>query len=175
MGPMQGNWGSIDFNSISAGMGGERGPHDDLESLGWVLCHALFGDLPWFKYTADAWEIGMWKSEAVALARCQVQQAKEQVRRKGWGSFGPRWSYLADMPRELDRFLHLCWDKAQVDKCCWLAGADEDSCCPPDYQELAALLGGQEGLENEEMERLDLEHFNEEVVPLLDLADLRGG
>lgn len=156
--PMKGTWGSIDFNSIHSAGGGERGPHDDLESLGWVLCHALMGDLPWFKCTRDAWEVGMWKGEAVAAACRQVQEAKEQVRRRGWGSFGLQWVHLREMPAELNAFLQLCWKGARR--------------CLPDYRAFAVLLGTREAVDVDEMEEIDLDIFNENVVPLMDLADL---
>uniref|UniRef100_A0A7S4VLA4 Casein kinase I n=1 Tax=Alexandrium monilatum TaxID=311494 RepID=A0A7S4VLA4_9DINO len=156
--PMDGRWGSLDFNSIRSAGGGERDPHDDLESLGWVLCHAFAGELPWFPFTVHAWEVGMWKGEAVDAACREVQQAKLQVRCRGWSSFGPSWAHLEDIPEQLSEYLRTCWT------------------CPrgraPDYAVLAELLGAPAGRDAEDMEEADLAFFNEEVVPLLDLADL---
>mmetsp|Transcript_59699 Transcript_59699/g.134557 ORF Transcript_59699/g.134557 Transcript_59699/m.134557 type:complete len:341 (-) Transcript_59699:89-1111(-) len=155
--PMKGTWGSIDFNPIRSADGGERGPFDDLESLGWVLCHAFAGDLPWFKYTRKAWEVGKWEPEAVATALQEVHTAKRQVQNRGWGAFGSKWVHLVDMPVQLNTFLQRCW-----------AGGGG----LPDYRQLEVILGGRESLDAEEREERDLASFNEEVVPLIDLADL---
>lgn len=156
--PMKGHWGSLDFNSIRSAGGGERDPYDDLEALGWVLCHAFSGDLPWFPCTLHAWEVGMWKGEAVTQACREVQEKKLQVRSKGWGSFGPKWSHLQEIPLALTAFLRVCWTRP--------GGA------LPDYAELAGLLGASSRMDPEDAEEADLAFFNEEVVPLLDLADL---
>mmetsp|Transcript_1429 Transcript_1429/g.4205 ORF Transcript_1429/g.4205 Transcript_1429/m.4205 type:complete len:340 (-) Transcript_1429:87-1106(-) len=156
--PMDGCWGSLDFNSIRSAGGGEREPHDDLESLGWVLCHAFAGDLPWFPFTVHAWEVGMWEGEAVSTACREVQEAKLRVRCKGWDSFGPQWAHLQEIPTPLNSFLRACWSRS---------GGPS-----PDYAALAQLLGAKRGVDAEEAEEADLVFFNEEVVPLMDLADL---
>lgn len=155
---MEATWGSLDFNSIRSASGGEREPFDDLECLGWVLCHAFAGELPWFPHTVDAWERGRWKRDAVAAALQKVREAKLQVRAKGWDSFGTEWKNVHDMPPALDKFLRTCWRKVGESL--------------PDYVEMAQLLEMRSGQDVLEAEEEDLTFFSEEVVPLLDLADL---
>lgn len=123
--PMQGDWGSLDYNSARSADGGVRGPHDDLESLGWVLCHGLFGDLPWFEWTRTAWESGEWKKRRESVAK-RIQRAKFNACEKGWARLGPAWRHFTQIPKQLQEFLQLC---------CRGEGQ-------PDYDFLSALLRG---------------------------------
>merc|ERR1712061_481643 len=88
--PMMQDWGSVDFNSIrSLNSCCQRGPCDDLESLGWVLCHGLFGDLPWFHWTEEAqWSGGDTGKVPRAKACQEVRREKAMLLAKGCTFFG---------------------------------------------------------------------------------------
>jgi len=132
-GAKRADFGSVDFNSIRTAEGGPRGPCDDLEALGWVLCHGLFGNLPWFQYTKQArWRHGK-LDEAQRPKVCgQVSQAKAALLDSGHTSFGPEWKHLAQMPLDLAEFLRRCGRRAE--------SYESDDIC--DYSEFIRLLGG---------------------------------
>jgi len=136
-GLVRADWGSVDYNSIRSADGGPegcpRGPHDDVESLGWVLCHWLYGELPWFEYTRQAhWKHGKLEPEERAQVCGRVKSAKAALLDAGVESFGKPWVHLAGLPPNLLDFLRLA-----------RAGGDSDNRDGiPNYSSLAMLLGG---------------------------------
>jgi len=149
-GPVRADYGSVDFNSIHSAEGGERGPYDDLESLGWVLCHGLFGDLPWFPYTSQAtWTQGKLSEKDRPVVCGQVRDAKAALVRCEVSSFGPLWAHLADMPQGLARFLRICGERGG------------DSIALPDYDELVDALNGGGAGTLESKEQRDAAQFQE--------------
>merc|ERR1712110_1105240 len=133
--PKRADFGSVDFNSIRSSEGGARGPYDDLESLGLVLCHGLFGDLPWFHFTKHAsWENGKLLDRQRPVVCGQVQQAKVALLDVGWNSFGSSWAHLAGIPVELVSFLCFCRDQGR--------SVADGGTAFPDYVACIAILGG---------------------------------
>mmetsp|Transcript_79184 Transcript_79184/g.245820 ORF Transcript_79184/g.245820 Transcript_79184/m.245820 type:complete len:577 (-) Transcript_79184:98-1828(-) len=142
------DFGSVDFNSIRSAEGGTRHPFDDLESLGWVLCHGLFGELPWFEFTKSAdWVNGKLGDRDRPLVCGQVQRAKATLIDEGWSSFGAEFRRLEEMPPDLLEFLRVCRQQG--------ASAGGSTSALPDYGALALLLGGRD-TSPEEAEEEDL-------------------
>jgi len=140
--PQRSDRGSLDYNSIRTAEGGVRGPYDDIESLGWVLCSALFGELPWFSYTSRAdWSHGARLKDEDRPVVCEhVRAAKASLLDDGIASLERKWAHLADIPSDLLDFLRLCRTN----------GANAEIAGRPDYIALAALLGGTNTEETEE-------------------------
>lgn len=149
-GPQRSDRGSLDYNSIRTAEGGVRGPYDDLESLGWVLCNGLFGDLPWFKYTSRAdWSHGSRLSDEDRPVVCEnVRAAKAALLDESLETLGQAWSHLAEIPSELLEYLRIC--RAH--------GSDAERASRPDYVALAATLGGANA-DDGEAELADLVHY----------------
>lgn len=155
---MKEDWGSVDFNSIRSAQGGRRGPYDDLESLGWVLAHGFFGELPWFEISRDTvWDgKGLWDFAFKSKAAKQVRDTKEKVVTQGFGSCGPEWNHLNYItPKGLATFITTCYEKA---------GKDADRDDTPNYAELAQALGGSIDMESEEE---DLNIFRRQMAALI--------
>mmetsp|Transcript_49155 Transcript_49155/g.110659 ORF Transcript_49155/g.110659 Transcript_49155/m.110659 type:complete len:338 (-) Transcript_49155:83-1096(-) len=145
------DFGTVDFNSIRSSDGGPRGPSDDLESLGWVLCHGLLGDLPWFTFTKKArWSGGKLLQEDRELVCGQVKSAKLDVLYSDADVFGPEYRHMRRMPEELGNFLRLAH-----------RGAKQGSGFP-DYRALEALLGGGYFGDPMEAEKEDLEQYSKQ-------------
>eukprot|EP00404_Azadinium_spinosum_P017302 CAMPEP_0180483334 /NCGR_PEP_ID=MMETSP1036_2-20121128/35369_1 /TAXON_ID=632150 /ORGANISM="Azadinium spinosum, Strain 3D9" /LENGTH=686 /DNA_ID=CAMNT_0022491139 /DNA_START=8 /DNA_END=2068 /DNA_ORIENTATION=- len=151
--PMAGTWGSIDFNSARSANGGVRTAYDDLEALGWMMCHMLHGELPWFEWTREAW-LANWQENRDAASK-KVQDAKSRVCRGGWGG-------LLETPDRLHRFLVQCW-----------RGGSQG---PPDYARLISLLQSDDGpgaaqaspsSPKAEARERDHQLFNDLVLPLI--------
>lgn len=149
--PVMPFWSTVEFNSVFVVDGAVRGPRDDLESLGYVLCHGLYGELPWFNLLqAGPWE-GKSRDEACERAR----EAKTQLLYGTWAALGLEWTHFMHMPKELGKFLRAC--------ACRKDGEDSS----PDYAALASLLGGGEGagetedcaLLREVLQHLKLQHL----------------
>eukprot|EP00747_Dinoflagellata_sp_TGD_P209718 gnl/TRDRNA2_/TRDRNA2_83092_c0_seq1.p1 gnl/TRDRNA2_/TRDRNA2_83092_c0~~gnl/TRDRNA2_/TRDRNA2_83092_c0_seq1.p1 ORF type:complete len:495 (-),score=64.62 gnl/TRDRNA2_/TRDRNA2_83092_c0_seq1:148-1632(-) len=144
--PMKCFWGTVEFNSSHSAIGDkqERDPIDDLESLAWLLCHGLFGELPWFRLIQRT----SWKGQA-RLDTCRdVGMMKERILDEGWEAFGCDFRHCSAMPTEFRAMLSLCDSRAGA-RC-------EDGL--PDYRALLRLLGD-EGRPPEEAERKDVEQF----------------
>jgi len=146
------DFGTVDFNSIHSADGGPRGPCDDVESLGWVLCYGLLGELPWFWHTKKAkWTGGKLEEQQRPIVCAKVKQDKSALLDVGEAAFGVEWSHLAYVPPELRDFL-----------CIARAGSfQEGGGCLPDYRMLDVALGGR-GLDPAEGEREDLEEYSYE-------------
>lgn len=160
--PNPGEEGSMEFSSVRSADRGEWCPEDDLEALGWTMVFGVFGEFPWFKTlqelymtTATLVPQGVDVSEMVETVRKQVQQSKASLIFEGWTSLGPSWSKLAQMPGELDRFMHAC----QI-----VAGPSR----MPNYPYLHGLLGGRVGLSAEEAELIDRRELRELLGSVLD-------
>lgn len=152
--------GTTETVSVRTAAGGERVRQDDIEALGWTLLWLLFGDLPW-RETAEPQEAGatMTHRRQKKLRRLvyleSVRAAKFQLLSSGWGSLGGCWRHLADIPPELDGFMHAChWDEAVPSEL-------------PDYTLLGGLLGGRAGLSDDEAEAEDLMECRAHLWPLL--------
>mmetsp|Transcript_71351 Transcript_71351/g.220544 ORF Transcript_71351/g.220544 Transcript_71351/m.220544 type:complete len:570 (+) Transcript_71351:68-1777(+) len=168
-GDMKPYWGSVDYNSIHSVSGKERGPFDDLESLGWLLCHGLFGELPWFQLTKGTrWTRGRPERPSV----CEdVGESKAAL--LACTSFGQGWAHLARLPQGLMDFLRACQLGASS------AAAGD---VLPDYAALAAHLGteGVQGAGDLEAaadaDAADLELLQRCCCVLLEVSrhDLRG-
>lgn len=131
--PKRADFGTVDFNSIRSAEGGARGPLDDLESLGWVLCHGLFGNLPWFGCTKSAeWKSGRLTEQDRDPVCREVALHKAALLSDDLSSLGGAWQKLVEMPAELQSYLQLCNTLASSD----------DSVGLPDYDALASCLGG---------------------------------
>jgi len=118
-------WNTVEFASVRAVEDTVREPYDDLESLGYVLVHGIFGDLPWFRWTRgrNNWEETRGKD-------CErVRQVKITFLRGQWCSLGFEWIQLMKMPLELTKLLMRCLFRPKA----------EDGL--PDYETLAELLG----------------------------------
>lgn len=149
-GPLGGEHGTAEFASVRAAEGRERTPADDLEALGWTMLWLVFGDLPWCDWQFEAVD----QLELVA----RIRAAKLKILREGWGKLRRmerKWAVLADIPAELDGFMKACG-----------AGSARPT-APPDYQLLAMILGGRQGLSEEEAEQEDLREFRAHVWPML--------
>mmetsp|Transcript_66943 Transcript_66943/g.143133 ORF Transcript_66943/g.143133 Transcript_66943/m.143133 type:complete len:352 (-) Transcript_66943:60-1115(-) len=141
--PKRADFGSVDFNSIHSAQGDTRGPWDDLESLGWVLCNALMGALPWFQDTATAvWKGGKLDDQQRPLICGRVAKAKAQLLEKGLDKaamvqrFGTEWGHLATIPFELLDFLRVCSIRAGSTM------LEQRKVTMGDYRHLEKVLGG---------------------------------
>jgi len=103
-GPVRAGTTALEFESVRAGDGLERAPRDDAESLGWLLCHCVFDEMPWFSWVRETtWED---KEQRLAVVR-RVQEAKRELLAGGWGKYGERFSHV---PPELAEYLRRCHD-----------------------------------------------------------------
>eukprot|EP00415_Alexandrium_ostenfeldii_P000585 UN0585 len=96
--------GSIEWSSIRSATSREPVPEDDLQALGWVLLNGVFGELPWFRMLVGAykdWDSRFTRDQMVR----QAQQAKIQLLKAGWQSFGLT---RTQVPEELDQFIRVC-------------------------------------------------------------------
>lgn len=152
--PLRGDLGSVDYNSISSADGGERRPSDDLESLGWVLLHGLFGELPWFTFTKNTdWKDKPKRFEAVQ----QVQEAKAQALDEGWQVFGDKFRKLSQTPKDLESFLKLARGTNGASDEAGSSSPSRSAAGPlPDYRRLAALLGARPDCSEVDAEAEDL-------------------
>jgi len=143
--PVRADWGSVDFNSILSAEEGCRGPGDDLESLGWVMCNILVGDLPWFVHTKEAeWKNGKLDQITRSKVCGSVQQAKIAFLESRELSFGPAWSHLERVPSDLLQFIRL-------------AGSNNEF---PDYTALIQILGGDDSVSFQKAEMSDLHNYH---------------
>lgn len=133
--------GSNEWSSIRSADGGRRLPADDLEAVGWVLLHGMFGELPWYSRLAQAYaEWGDANLREVAVRA--AQQEKLALVDGGFDSYSGAWRNLADTPAELQRYLKVCRT--------WSIGEDITSGSGRfvelrEYDELCALLGAPAG------------------------------
>lgn len=142
--------GSTEWSSIRSGDNVERLPEDDLEAVGWMLIHGLFGFLPWFDWLNVAYKA--WDSKWVRVQVVkQVQRAKSLMLDEGWAPFGRR---SGKVPAEIVQFIYACRPEP-------LARSQ------PDYGALIELLGCGRDVPTQEAEKEDCRMFVEDVVPLL--------
>mmetsp|Transcript_108581 Transcript_108581/g.338507 ORF Transcript_108581/g.338507 Transcript_108581/m.338507 type:complete len:177 (-) Transcript_108581:38-568(-) len=144
-------WSTVEFNSMRLVAGAMREPHDDLESLGYLMCHGLFGELPWFDIvrSGPSWEEA--RDEACERAR----ESKHQLLCGLWSALGLEWAHFMNMPKELGKFLLTCACRK---------GGEEGGL--PDYPALAALLGEGAGeAEDRELLRQVLQHLKVQYRP----------
>mmetsp|Transcript_18796 Transcript_18796/g.44160 ORF Transcript_18796/g.44160 Transcript_18796/m.44160 type:complete len:138 (+) Transcript_18796:201-614(+) len=119
-----------------------------MESLGWVLCHGLMGDLPWFSYTKRAkWKEGKLVEEQREEVCWKVAEAKAALLDQGAEAFGAEWQHLEALPCDLAKFLRAARDGCQQ------VGHT------PDYRFLDVLLGGR-GSEPEIAEEEDIRLYS---------------
>lgn len=172
--------GSIEWSSIRSATSREPVPEDDLQALGWVLLNGVFGELPWFKMLVGAykdWDSRFTRDQMVR----QAQQAKIQLLKAGWQSFGLT---RTQVPEELDQFIRVCCPEGSLPE---LAGTqphesgsgdateDKDRSSGaqggrrrgPDYSMLAGLLGSDTKLSQAEAEVQDLQLFSKRLLSLL--------
>jgi len=149
--------GSLEFCSVRSTSSHERRPEDDLEALGWVMVTGVVGDLPWFAWLDEFYNL---KPALQRIKRPKiierVQQAKASLVAQGWDSLGPEWQSLAGLPDELKRYMRKC----QVPR------ADAGS-GRPDWRKLAALLGAVAGMGLAEAEREDMRQLQAIVAAWL--------
>ncbi|CAK0831367.1 unnamed protein product [Prorocentrum cordatum] len=68
--------GSVEWSSIRSADGGEPRPIDDVEALGWVLLHGMFGRLPWFDWLARAYKDYDWDADSKWSRVQAIRQAQ---------------------------------------------------------------------------------------------------
>mmetsp|Transcript_132394 Transcript_132394/g.295177 ORF Transcript_132394/g.295177 Transcript_132394/m.295177 type:complete len:420 (+) Transcript_132394:87-1346(+) len=147
-GPLLGEFGSNEWSSIRAALGGERRPEDDLEALGWVMLNAVFQHLPWCHFLEKAY--AQWHLEATRnLTVQQVAWTKRRLLDEGWDVFGE--CCLSQTPNELYRFLHSSRHEVTPPQ-------------RPDYEYLIILLGGKARSDTtwqqaDEEDRLEWENY----------------
>mmetsp|Transcript_22522 Transcript_22522/g.48102 ORF Transcript_22522/g.48102 Transcript_22522/m.48102 type:complete len:328 (+) Transcript_22522:54-1037(+) len=131
--PVKAFWSTVEYTSVRVVDDVRRQPYDDLESLGYVLVHALFGDLPWFKWTQNR---KTWEGASRDNACKRVREVKFSLLWGMYCSLGLEWLHISKMPDELKKYLIHCAQQAQK----------KDSAeVPVDYRHLAKLLGEGEG------------------------------
>jgi len=141
--PIKAHAGTIEYNSIRSTDGGPRGPRDDLEALGWMLCHGVLGVLPWMQ-----WRQIDWKDKPRRAAFCKrVQKAKVGLLTIGRAESFEQ--HLYGLPAAMAEYMRFCHR---------LGG--EGSVPSSDYEALERLLGGQGRPEMQE-EYEDLAIFGE--------------
>jgi len=159
-----GDAGSIEWSSIRSANGREPVPEDDLQALGWVLLNGVFGELPWFKMLVGAykdWDSRFTRDQMVR----QAQQAKLQLLREGWQSFGLT---RAKVPTELDEFIRTCSPEGSIPELDGPPAVQGGSRRHgPDYASLLRLLGSDAELSVPEAEEQDLRLFSERLTSLL--------
>mmetsp|Transcript_29857 Transcript_29857/g.84096 ORF Transcript_29857/g.84096 Transcript_29857/m.84096 type:complete len:351 (+) Transcript_29857:104-1156(+) len=142
------DWGSLDYNSIHSAGEDTRGPYDDIESMGWVLCRGILGELPWFRHTKQArWKGGKLVEEQRSEVCNAVADDKAALLDRGERAFGREWKHLVLMPPDLAELLHLA-----------RAGSRTDARVA-DYSRLGTVLGGPD-LDPEEAEQRDVEEYS---------------
>ncbi|CAK0892929.1 unnamed protein product [Prorocentrum cordatum] len=164
--PMLPYWGSIDYTSINA-LTSEccRGPHDDLESLGWLLLHGLFRELPWTQWVQAAWSANGVGEASMTPACQQVRLAKVALLELGHGAFEPRWAHLAELPADLCLYLRRCRAQAAAAAAATelepvrpaglgSRGAGAARALAADHEVLLQILGCPGGLDDHDAERL---------------------
>jgi len=131
------------------------------------LLNGVFGELPWFKMLHGAYQAWDSKFTRDQMVR-QAKQAKIQLLREGWQSFGLT---RAKVPEELDKFIRACCPEGSIPE---LASPSNDKVSSaqsgnhrhglPDYATLLRLLGGEPDPAAEEQ---DLRLFSERLMPFL--------
>jgi len=152
-----GPWhGTTEFASARTAAGGARVREDDLEALGWTMAFLLFGGLPWMPWLREDLS-GLAPAEYREhreRLRERVRAAKSQLLHEGWGSLGPEWARLREVPEDLDGFMQACRTATTPPE-------------QPDYPLLARLLGQQRGLDSAAAEHEDLRDFQCQVLALV--------
>jgi len=155
--------GSLEYSSIRSAEGLERRPEDDLEALGWTMVSGVFGELPWFRWLLEFYELkesvcpgcvgapGLEGECAAVIER--VRRAKECLLCEGWNSLGSEWDKFQNMPEELDGFMRACRAVAEPP-------------ARPDYALLAKLLGCSMDFISEGSERDDLRDYEKRMAPM---------
>lgn len=154
--------GSAEWSSVRSAEGGVRRPEDDLEALGWILLHGLFGSLPWIPLLSAAyadWSV----DEARESVLRQVQRMKSQLldymgtgcvtQTAGWELTGLDWQKFVETPRELYQFFRVCQAEVKPPQ-------------RPDYAMLSALLGFDGNLTPMGAEQQDRRDWVKYVAPL---------
>uniref|UniRef100_A0A7S4VJ77 Casein kinase I n=1 Tax=Alexandrium monilatum TaxID=311494 RepID=A0A7S4VJ77_9DINO len=160
---LEGGQGSAEWSSVRSAEGGVRRPEDDLEALGWVLLHGLFGTLPWIPVLSDAY--AEWSADDVREGVLgQVRRMKSQLldymgtgsatRAATWELKGLDWQKFAETPRELYQFFRVCQAESKYPQ-------------RPDYAALSALLGSSGELTSAGAEQQDRQDWRQFVTPLL--------
>jgi len=168
-----GDAGSIEWSSIRSARGGEPLPEDDLQALGWVLLHGSFGDLPWFKWLSRAykdWDSRFTRDQMVR----QAQQAKIQLLKEGWASFG---SSKGKVPEDLHKFICACCPGGSLPELedgvhhhgdtKVQEPASKTARAGLDYSALVELLGGSADMSQAAAEEQDLRQLTASLLPLM--------
>jgi len=136
---LRADFGSVDFNSIRTAQGGTRGPFDDIESLGYVLCNLLFDRLPWFPYTKKAhWVHGKLSDDDRPLVCGAVSEAKAKFIDEAKPQLDDEWKELEQTPEELLKFLRLAHNRGIEGHA---SAAALDAQQVPDYRTFEEALG----------------------------------
>lgn len=164
-GEVPGEEGSMEFSSVRSAAGGERRPQDDLEALAWMLVFGVCGELPWFPWLNEFYQL---KSSLKEFKRAKllerVADSKRRVLREGWGSFGEGWSQFVDVPGQLDAFLRACAAPEEDGE-----EGDEEEGRLPNYGRLLRLLGDHS--EDEDLAAEEEEEDDDDELSDAELGD----
>lgn len=108
--PVKAFWNTVEFAACRMEDGCVREPYDDLESLGYILMHGMWGNLPWFQWTRDRWEWEKTRDKDIE----KVKRLKRTLLMGQFAALGVNWFHLTNTPRNLVLFLVTCMSRPKA-------------------------------------------------------------